>query len=160
MKQPTVTKKKRTLANGGKVSQVPGLNNNIVYRIYKHEAGDRSESTLDLLSDQPRGQVMAQDNTALIIGALALAFSGEPLPTEIPGIIVGLLLARRAVDQSHSAIPAPELVKVGAGTPGFMDSGLDERVMPAVNRPGWTEPLREVLTGPSVLLLVGGGARQ
>jgi len=69
MKQPTVTKKKRTLANGGKVSQVPGLNNNIVYRIYKHEAGDRSESTLDLLSE-------AAEEIMTLRSALALA-SGE-----------------------------------------------------------------------------------
>ena len=75
---------------------------------------------------------------------------------EIPGIIVGLLLARRAVDQSHSAIPAPELARVGAGTSSVVDSGADERVVHAVNRPGWSQPLREVLTGPSVLLLVGG----
>ena len=63
---------------------------------------------------------------------------------EIPGIIVGLLLATRAAERM------PSRVLVGAGGPA-----VDE-VEAAPQRTEWSRTLREVVTGPSVLLLVGG----
>lgn len=64
---------------------------------------------------------------------------------EIPGIIVGLLLARRAADRSQAK------VLVGSGGPALDTS--DESPDASAS---WAHTLREVVTGPSVLLLVGG----
>lgn len=71
---------------------------------------------------------------------------------EVPGIIVGLLLARHALDRS--GVPARTLSRVGVG-PGA-DSLIDGGEPGTPQRTDWPKTLREVLTGPSVLVLVGG----
>jgi len=69
---------------------------------------------------------------------------------EVPGIIVGLALARRA--------PARESTLVHAGGPQTGEAVPTGEPEPAESPhpAGWRGSLREVLTGPSVLLIAGG----
>ena len=70
---------------------------------------------------------------------------------EIPGIIVGLLLATRA--SARIGVASPARVLIGSGGPQ-VDTGDPQEAAPP--RTEWSRTLREVVTGPSVLLLVGG----
>lgn len=70
---------------------------------------------------------------------------------EVPGIIVGLLLAVRTTARTADHTPARLLVGSGGAHAAPRPHGE-----PAPGRMDWTGTLREVVTGPSVLLLVGG----
>ena len=73
---------------------------------------------------------------------------------EIPGIIVGLLLATRAAARSATSAPARVLVGSGGSEVESRFAATEEHAAPV--RTDWSRTLREVVTGPSVLLLVGG----
>ena len=73
---------------------------------------------------------------------------------EIPGIIVGLLLATRAA--ARSASPAPARMLVGSGGSEIEPDPGTHDGLATPSRTDWSHTLREVITGPSVLLLVGG----
>lgn len=80
---------------------------------------------------------------------------------EIPGIVVGLALARR-----RTAIPRPARRRtlVGSGAPvgDRRDEADDAGGAPTppltdeAGADGWATAIREVLTGPSILLMAGG----
>lgn len=70
---------------------------------------------------------------------------------EVPGIIVGLALAQRARLRSAERVP------MGVARSGSGGSvALDERPSPPEQHATMGEAIREALTGPSVLLMVGG----
>jgi len=69
---------------------------------------------------------------------------------EIPGIVVGLMLARRAADRAGAK------VLVGAGGPPIEQAADGSTSADAEPTSSWSHTLREVIAGPSVLLLVGG----
>jgi len=74
---------------------------------------------------------------------------------EIPGIIVGLALAKRRVSSRR---PARRRSLVGSGAP-VDDSPTSDSPSSADENDtddGWATAIREVLTGPSILLMAGG----
>lgn len=73
---------------------------------------------------------------------------------EVPGIVVGLALARPVGRTQTASVRERELVAVGAGS-GPVESMPDSHARPAADG-GWSSAMREVITGPSVALLVGG----
>ncbi len=100
-----------------------------------------------------------------LVTAIGLPFEGH-LATlvvilEIPGIIVGLALAKRRTTSTRGRVRRRALV--GAGVPsseerheeGTERTSQEMEPTPAESG-GWSEAVREVLTGPSILLMVGG----
>jgi hypothetical protein len=76
---------------------------------------------------------------------------------EIPGIIVGLALAKRQTTRTRTLIRRRSLVN--AGGPSSKEPDAETPHAPETGTPregGWAEAVREVLTGPSILLMVGG----
>lgn len=76
---------------------------------------------------------------------------------EIPGIIVGLALAKRRTSSHRGRVRRRAMV--GAGGPSSEERVDDEPQTGAAtpsDEGGWSEAMREVLTGPSILLMAGG----
>ncbi len=110
-----------------------------------------------------------------LVTTIGLPFEGH-LATlvvilEVPGIIVGLALAQRRpsqrrAPQRRAATRHRALVGAGAPDDGSLEHGRDPEDATST-RPGeagsdhepasgWSDALREVLTGPSILLMAGG----
>ncbi len=116
---------------------------------------------LTRLSALDRGAMAAHyGSTSLVTFTAALALVetiGLPIEghvatlvvvLEVPGIVVGLALARRSMNRVPATAPVP------AASGRVLTAVRDEPPEPAGASMG--EALREVLTGPSVLLLAGG----
>lgn len=103
-----------------------------------------------------------------LVTTIGLPFEGH-LATlvvilEVPGIIIGLALAKRRPSQ-RKPLPRRALVGAGApddGSPERSDDGSNTSASPSDANSGrgddggWTDAIREVLTGPSILLMAGG----
>lgn len=96
-----------------------------------------------------------------LVTAIGLPFEGH-LATlvvilEIPGIIVGLALAKRRTSSPRGRVRRRSMVGAG-GPPAEARDHQEPQTSGATpsDEGGWSEAMREVLTGPSILLMAGG----